>query len=111
MAEHDPNTTGSEGIAGHGSFFQDSNLSAEDAAAATEWVRKQVDRRSADLGERMDDIREHMWELEKDGQIIVHRITDDMEPVEVDTLYRSPKRVPTKKLWHHKSCGQCGNIP
>ncbi len=111
MSNDTPNTTGSEGIAGHGSFFQDSNLSAEDAAAATEWVRKQVDRRSADLGERMDDIREHMWELEKDGQIIVHRITDDMEPVEVETLYGWPKRVPTKKLWHHKSCGQCGNIP
>jgi heterodisulfide reductase subunit B len=70
-----------------------------------------VDRRTVDLGDRMDDIREHMWELEKDGEIIVHRITDDMEPVEVETLFGWTKRVPTKKLWHHKSCGQCGNIP
>jgi heterodisulfide reductase subunit B len=26
-------------------------------------------------------------------------------------LYGWKKRIPTKKLWHHKSCGQCGNIP
>ncbi|SFD79510.1 heterodisulfide reductase subunit B, partial [Thiohalospira halophila DSM 15071] len=111
MSEHDPNTTGAEGVAGHGSFFQDTNLNANEAEAATEWVRRQVDRRTVDLGDRMDDIREHMWELEKDGEIIVHRITDDMEPVEVETLFGWTKRVPTKKLWHHKSCGQCGNIP
>jgi len=72
------NTDG-QGIAGHGSFFQESNLNPEEAVAATEWVKKHVDRRTLDLGERMDDIRDHMWE---------------------------PRR-----LWHHKSCGQCGNIP
>ena len=64
------------GIAGHGSFFQPTNLSPEDAAKATEWVRKHVDRRTIDLSERMDDVREHMWELEKDGEILVHRISD-----------------------------------
>ena len=100
-----------QGIAGHGSFFQQTNLSGAEAAKATEWVRKHVDKRTVDLGERMDDIRDHMWELEKDGQIIVHRITDDHKPVDVQTLFGWNKKIPTTQLWHHKSCGQCGNIP
>ncbi|MBU2833864.1 heterodisulfide reductase subunit B, partial [Acidithiobacillus ferriphilus] len=100
-----------QGVAGHGAFFQDTNLSANEAEAATAWVRNHVDRRTVDLGERMDDIRDHMWELEKEGEIIVHRITDDHKAVEVDTLFGWKKRVPTNNLWHHKSCGQCGNIP
>ena len=29
----------------------------------------------------------------------------------VKTLYGWEKRIPTTRLWHHKSCGQCGNIP
>ncbi|MGE0049643.1 MAG: heterodisulfide reductase subunit B, partial [Acidithiobacillus sp.] len=53
------NTT-QQGVAGHGAFFQDTNLNANEAEAATAWVRNHVDRRSVDLGERMDDIREHM---------------------------------------------------
>ena len=100
-----------QGVAGHGAFFQDTNLSAQEAEAATAWVRSHVDRRSVDLGERMDDIREHMWELEKEGEIIVHRISDAHRPEEVDTLFGWKKRIPTNQLWHHKSCGQCGNIP
>ncbi len=104
------NTDG-QGIAGHGSFFQQTNLSPEEAARATEWVRKHVDRRTIDLGERMDDVRDHMWELEKDGQIIVHRIGEEHEPKTVKTLFGWDKKIPTKRLWHHKSCGQCGNIP
>ena len=99
-----------QGIAGHGSFFQDAGLSSADAEKATEWVRKHVDKRTVDLGERMDDIRDHMWELEKDGQIIVHRITDAHKPIDVQTLFGWNKRIPTMQLWHHKSCGQCGNI-
>ena len=104
------NTDG-QGIAGHGSFFQATDLSREDAIKATDWVRKHVDRRTIDLGDRMDDIREHMYELEKDGQIIIHRIGDQHEPVGVKTLFGWDKQIPTKQLWHHKSCGQCGNIP
>lgn len=103
--------TGGQGIAGHGSFFQPTNLPPEQAQQATEWVRKHVDRRTMDLGERLDDIREHMWELEREGRIIVHRIEDDHAPVTVKTLFGWEKRIPTKQLWHHKSCGQCGNIP
>ena len=86
-------------------------LAGAEAATATEWVRKHVDKRTVDLGERMDDIRDHMWELEKDGQIIVHRITDAHKPIEVQTLFGWVKKIPTVQLWHHKSCGQCGNIP
>lgn len=67
-----------QGLAGHGAFFQDTNLSAQEAEAATAWVRSHVDRRTMDLGERMDDIRDHMWELEKEGEMgvqISHRYT------------------------------------
>lgn len=99
------------GTAGHGSFFQPTNLAPEDAAKATDWVRKHVDRRTMDLGERMDDVRDHMWALEKEGEIIVHRITDAHQPVNVQTLFGWNKKIPTMQLWHHKSCGQCGNIP
>ncbi|MDD3761586.1 MAG: hypothetical protein PHO57_12275 [Acidithiobacillus sp.] len=60
-----PNPAG-QGIAGHGAFFHEPHLSPEDAKLATAWVRKHVDRRSIDLGERMDDVREHMWELESE---------------------------------------------
>jgi len=111
--EMNPNNPGQDqgGIAGHGSFFQPSDLSPEEAQAATEWVRKEVDKRRYQNAERVEDVREHMWELEKEGEIIVHRITDDHEPIDVETLYGWNKRVPTKQLWHHKSCGQCGNIP
>ncbi|XPG15226.1 heterodisulfide reductase-related iron-sulfur binding cluster [Thermithiobacillus tepidarius DSM 3134] len=103
--------TEAQGVAGHGAFFQATNLSAQEAEAATAWVRKHVDRRTIDLGERMDDVREHMWELEKEGEIIVHRIRDEHEPQVVNTLFGWEKRIPTNRLWHHKSCGQCGNIP
>ncbi|MBU2819315.1 heterodisulfide reductase subunit B, partial [Acidithiobacillus ferrooxidans] len=73
--------------------------------------RSHVDRRSVDLGERMDDIRDHMWELEKEGEIIVHRINPEHRAETVQTLYGWDKKIPTNNLWHHKSCGQCGNIP
>ena len=99
------------GIAGHGSFFQPTNLKPEDAEKATEWVKKHVDRRTIDLGERMDDVRDHMWQLEKDGEIIVHRVSDAHQPADVKTLFGWNKKIPTMQLWHHKSCGQCGNIP
>lgn len=104
------NTDG-QGVSGHGSMFQNTNLTPEQAVKATDWVRKHVDRRSIDLGERMDDVRDHMWQLEKEGEIIVHRISDAHEPVIVNTLFGWEKKIPTKQLWHHKSCGQCGNIP
>ncbi|MEJ2631125.1 MAG: heterodisulfide reductase-related iron-sulfur binding cluster [Acidihalobacter sp.] len=109
--ENGTSNTEGQGVAGHGSFFQQTDLSREEAVQATDWVRKHVDRRTVDLGDRMDDVREHMYELEKEGEIIIHRITDEHEPKMVKTLFGWDKKVPTKQLWHHKSCGQCGNIP
>lgn len=111
MSEQTPNQDDAQGVAGHGSFFQQTDLTKEEAVKATDWVRKHVDKRTVDLGDRMDDIRDHMWELEKEGEIIVHRIQDHHEPIMVKTLFGWEKKVPTRKLWHHKSCGQCGNIP
>ena len=34
-----------------------------------------------------------------------------IEPVMAKTLYGWDKKIPTTQLWHHKCCGQCGNIP
>ena len=103
---------GEERFTGHGSEWVDSNLSKEDAHTATVWVDQIVNKRSMLTNkDRVEDVRDAMWELEKDGEIIVHRVKDEHEPVTVKTLYGWDKRVPTQQLWHHKSCGQCGNIP
>lgn len=58
-----------------------------------------------------DHIFEMMEELEAKGEILIHRITEEHQPVEVYTRTGRIKTIPTNKLWHHKSCGQCGNIP
>jgi heterodisulfide reductase subunit B len=101
-----------ERFTGHGSEWRDAGLSAGEARIATAWVEQKVDRRSMLTGkERVEDVRDAMWQLEKDGEIVVHRITDEHAPVVVKTLYGWDKRIPTRRLWHHKSCGQCGNIP
>lgn len=96
---------------GHSAAFARAGLAPDQAAQATDWVRQRIDRRNLDLGERMDDVREHLYELEKDGQIIIHRIADEHAPISTKTLFGWEKRIPTRQLWHHKSCGQCGNIP
>jgi len=106
-----PTPPASGGIAGHGAFFQPTDLAPEDARKATAWVEKVIDKRSVELGGRMDDVREHMFALEREGEIIVHRITDAHKPVVARTLFGWEKQIPTAQLWHHKSCGQCGNIP
>jgi heterodisulfide reductase subunit B len=54
---------------------------------------------------------EKMKELEKEGEIIVHHVADEYEPVTVRTLSGRRKKIPTVELWQHKSCGQCGHIP
>jgi heterodisulfide reductase subunit B len=106
-------TTGSdERFTGHGAEWADSGLSPEDAGQATAWVEQRIDRRSMLTNkDRVEDVRDIMWQLEKDGEIVVHRISDEQAPVTVKTLYGWDKRIPTRRLWHHKSCGQCGNIP
>jgi len=55
--------------------------------------------------------REQLLELEAKGELIVHRITADNKPIEVETKFGRKKQIATDKLWHHKSCGQCGHIP
>ena len=108
------NSAGDSGerFTGHGSEWRDSNLSAQDARTATAWVEARVDKRSMLTNkDRVEDVRDVMWQLEKDGEIAVHRLDDGHRPVEVKTLYGWTKRIPTTRLWHHKSCGQCGNIP
>ena len=103
---------GGERFTGHGSEWQDSNLSKEEAHVATVWVDQIVNRRSMLTNkDRVEDVRDVMWELEKDGEILVHRVEEQHEPITVKTLYGWDKKIPTTQLWHHKSCGQCGNIP
>ena len=101
-----------ERLTGHGAEWNNANLSPEDARTATAWVEARVDKRSMLTDkDRVEDVRDIMWELEKDGEIVVHRIKDEHRPKTVKTLFGWDKRVPTTQLWHHKSCGQCGNIP
>lgn len=99
-------------LTGHGSEWRDAGLSASEARAATSWVEAKIDKRSMLTNkDRVKDVRDIMWQLEKDGEIAVHRIQDSHEAVMTKTLYGWDKKIPTQQLWHHKSCGQCGNIP
>ena len=113
MADKKPGYNGNgEHFTGHGSDWRPADLSASDARAATAWVEQKIDRRSMLTNkDRVKDVRDLMWQLEKDGEIVVHRVTDEHKPITVKTLYGWDKRIPTTRLWHHKSCGQCGNIP
>ena len=104
--------TPAERFTGHGPEWQNARLSQKDAQVATVWVEQIINKRSMLTGkERVADVRDAMWQLEKDGEIVVHRITEEHKPVVVHTLYGWEKKIPTVRLWHHKSCGQCGNIP
>jgi heterodisulfide reductase subunit B len=101
-----------ERFTGHGPEWQGTRLSQKDAQVATVWVEQVINKRSMLTGkERVADVRDAMWQLEKDGEIVVHRVTEEHKPVVVHTLYGWEKKIPTVRLWHHKSCGQCGNIP
>ncbi|MBN9282413.1 MAG: heterodisulfide reductase subunit B, partial [Hyphomicrobium denitrificans] len=110
----EPGVVGENGerFTGHGSEWRPTQLSPTEAQLATSWVEQKIDRRSMLTSkDRVQDVRDAMWELEKDGQIVVHRITDAHKPRMAKTLYGWDKKIPTNQLWHHKSCGQCGNIP
>ena len=101
-----------ERFTGHGPEWRSSRLAGKDAQVATAWVEQVINRRSMLTGkDRVADVRDAMWQLEKDGEIVVHRVTEEHKPVLVRTLYGWEKKIPTLRLWHHKSCGQCGNIP
>jgi heterodisulfide reductase subunit B len=101
-----------ERFTGHGPEWRDAKLSSDDARVATVWVEQVVNKRSMlTQKDRVEDVRDVMWQLEKDGEIVVHRVGDEHQPVMTKTLYGWDKKIPTTRLWHHKSCGQCGNIP
>ena len=101
-----------ERLTGHGSEWNDAKLSADDAKTATSWVEARVDKRAMlTQKDRVEDVRDVMWQLEEEGEIAVHRIEEQHKPKMVKTLFGWQKVIPTTQLWHHKSCGQCGNIP
>ncbi len=103
---------GGPSLTGHGDEWRDAKLSAHDARTATNWVEQKIDRRSMLTGKnRVSDDRDLMWQLEKEGEIVVHRVNDGNKVSMAKTLYGWDKKIPTDRLWHHKSCGQCGNIP
>jgi heterodisulfide reductase subunit B len=62
-------------------------------------------------GKKVGDLRAEMDHLEAKGEIVIQRIGPEHRAVEVTNLFGETKRIPTDRLWHHKSCGQCGNIP
>jgi len=101
-----------ERFTGHGPEWRDAKLNSDDARVATVWVEQVINKRSMlTQKDRVEDVRDIMWQLEKDGEIVVHRVSDEHQPVMTKTLYGWDKKIPTTRLWHHKSCGQCGNIP
>ena len=77
-------------------------------------IRKVVEERASHqkgTGKKVVDVREEMERLEEKGEILLHRIRPENRAVTAQTLFGWTKRIPTDRLWHHKSCGQCGNIP
>ncbi|MCB1408698.1 MAG: heterodisulfide reductase subunit B, partial [Rhodobacteraceae bacterium] len=97
---------------GFGADWTPTQLSQVEAQRATDWVSARIDKRALLTGKtRKEDVRDILWQLEKDGEIVVHRVGDQHQPVMAKTLYGWDKKIPTTNLWHHKSCGQCGNIP
>ncbi len=55
--------------------------------------------------------RDQLFELEEKGELIIHRMGEEQDAVEIETKYGRKKKVPRNMTWHHKSCGQCGHIP
>lgn len=56
-----------------------------------------------------EDFHDHLFELEKAGELLVQRVPEPY--IEVPVKYGRMKKVPIGQTWHHKSCGQCGHIP
>ena len=75
MATIEKKPENGERFTGHGAEWRDSNLSREEALVATAWVEQKIDKRSMLTNkDRVEDVRDIMWQLEKDGEIVVHRI-------------------------------------
>ena len=80
--------TSGERFTGHGNEWRASNLTPTEAQRATAWVEQKIDKRSMLTNkDRVADVRDEMWQLEKDGQIVVHRVGEQHEPVIAKTLY------------------------
>ncbi len=70
----DKRDDGQPAFTGFGAEWRPSNLTPSEARAATSWVEAKIDRRSMLTNkDRVHDIRDAMWQLEKDGEILVHR--------------------------------------
>ena len=53
---------------------------------------------------RTKDIREKVFELERQGEWIVHRVPEPY--AEIPTKYGRLKKIPLEMTWHHKPVGQ-----
>ena len=85
-----------ERFTGHGSEWRDANLSPRDAHTATAWVEQVIDKRSMEVNkDRVEDVRDVMWQLEKEGEIVVHRVSDEHQPRIAKTIYGWDKKIPT----------------
>src|SRR5690606_4734422 len=102
-----------ERFTGHGAEWRVSNLSDTEARIATSWVEQRIDKRSMlTQKDRVEDVRDVMWQLEKDGEIVGHASARERHhPIMATAVDGWDKKVPTNLRWHHKSCGQCGNMP
>ncbi len=80
-------------------------------AAEIKKVLEERTQRQRGTGKKVTDVREEMLRLEEKGELLIHRIRPENRPVQMQTLFGWNKKIPTDRLWHHKSCGQCGNIP
>ncbi|MCA9165905.1 MAG: hypothetical protein KDA62_23120, partial [Planctomycetales bacterium] len=81
------NTEGPKGAyEGFGADWQASNLTPDEARRATDWVEAKIDKRALLTSkERKEDVRDIMWQLEKEGEILVHRVADHNDPVMAKT--------------------------
>ena len=71
----DKRNDGQSAFTGFGADWRPSNLTPSEARAATSWVEAKIDRRSMLTNkDRVADVRDAMWQLEKEGEILVHRI-------------------------------------
>lgn len=78
-----------------------------ESAVSVILTKKEKFERTPDL--RSEDFHERLFELEKQGELIVQHVNGDF--VNVPTKYGINKKIQKANLWHHKSCGQCGHIP
>jgi len=86
-----------ERFTGHGPEWRDAKLDRQDAVTATVWVEQIINKRSMlTQKDRVEDVRDIMWQLEKEGEIVVHRVSDEHQPTMVKTLYGWDKKIPTR---------------